>query len=251
MTNGIVVLTDLDDTACHTPGKFARYVGDVATLGQPIVFDEEGTPLSFRSAQQRTLFDWLFGTTMVVPITGRSTSAFRRVKLPFEDHAIVSFGGIILQPDGNPQPDWFAHISTQSRQATDALEHLRAAVIARRPSELVSPDIVQDWGLNLFLKVRQTNVEQAVIDTTAEIIRENLPEGWTVHLNEGQLCAYPGFLDKLHAARFYLEHLAGPYFLVIGCGDSMTDTGFMSVCDVMLAPTKSQIFKKLLSMAIE
>ena len=240
----IIVLADIDDHFCHTTKKFRRYVGDEKVVGTPCVFDPAGKPLSFRSRKQTTYLDWLMAQARVIPVTGRSSDKFRLVKLGFTSHAIVSFGGIILAPDGVPDPVWLAHIREQSRLEADPLDTL-VATLSRKAAKELDVTKVTDFDIELFLKVQHPESDQSKLDQAAAIIRENLPAGWVVHLNENQLCAYPQFLDKRLAVEYFLANLAGAYSLVIGAGDSHTDTGFMSVCDFMLAPTQSQIFRSL------
>lgn len=245
----VICFVDIDDNLCHTTKKFRKYVGEESAVGQPCVSDPSGKVLSYRSAKQESFLNLLTAGSTVVPITGRSSKKYRQVQLGFSGYAIVSFGGIILEPDGYPEPNWFSRIKSKSEAEAENLQALFQYIVNNRVSELVEPTIISDFGLNLFLKVQHAASEQSELDATAELIREIAPSNWTIHLNENQLCAYPEFLDKSLAARYYLEELAGSYSLVLGSGDSLTDVGFMSVCDFMLAPTRSQIFDTVLKNA--
>ncbi len=244
----VILLADIDDHFCHTTKKFRRYVGDESTVGEPCVIDAAGKPLSYRSQKQKTYLEWLMANARVVPVTGRSSDSYLNVRLGFQGYAIVSFGGIILSPQGVPDPEWFAHIKAKSSGERDNLRGL-ASCVKEKGSKELNVKTVTDADVDLFLKVQHPGGEQVQLDIAAEIISANLPDGWVVHLNENQLCAYPGFLDKRLAVEYFLANLAGAYSLVIGAGDSHTDTGFMSVCDFMLAPTQSQIFKSLATAA--
>src|SRR5262245_40812091 len=99
----LVVFLDLDDTLFQTRPKCPD--------GEPLhlaAFRRDGEALSFMTARQRALFDWLSATASVVPTTARNRDAFRRVRLPFTGPAILDFGGVVLQPDGTPDPVWDA-----------------------------------------------------------------------------------------------------------------------------------------------
>lgn len=248
MNAPIVVLADIDDNLCHTTKKFRRYVGDEQTCGQPCVFDPAGAALSYRSQKQEALLDWLMSGTTVVPITGRNTEKFRQVKLGFTGYAIVSFGGLILKPDGTPEPGWYDHIASAAQAEQDVIRDLLAGVTksATQIGEKLKVQLITDAGLNLFLKVQHPDNNQAELDALGAVLKKLVPGTWTVHLNEGQLCAYPGFLGKNFAASYFLENLAGPHSLVVGSGDSFTDLCFMELCDFALTPKQSQIFQEVL-----
>jgi hypothetical protein len=57
----------------------------------------------------------------------------------------------------------------------------------------------------------------------------------------------PPFLSKAAAVAFFLERFGGEApFLTVGVGDSLTDVGFMGMCDFAITPSKSQIMSVLL-----
>lgn len=243
-----VVLIDIDDNCCHTTAKFRKYVGDETQLGTPVVFDPSGKPLSFQSAAQKAMLDWLKSSANLVPVTGRSRQKYLQVNLGFSGYAIVSFGALILQPDGTPEPGWFAIIAEAAAAQKDNIQAVFAGTKAAAAgiSEHLDVTIISDEGLDLLIKVQHKQGNNEELAALAAPLAALLPAGWTLHNNEGQLAAYPPFLGKEGACTYFLENLAGKVDLVIGSGDSLTDVGFMGLCHVMLAPTQSQIFKTLL-----
>ncbi len=246
-----IILADIDDMLCHTKGKFRKYVGDEKTLGRPCVFDKQSNPLSFQSAQQRDLLEWLnFG--IIVPVTGRSTEKYRAVQLGFSDYAIVSFGGIILTPDGTPEPTWHAQISEQADAEQDNISNVYVGAL--RAAASISPElsvsVVTDAGIDLLVKIQHTSGDNAMLATMGTAFSQLLPATWTLHSNQGQLAAYPPFLGKKKACEFYLENLAPQGLLkqlIVGCGDSNTDIEFIALCHFMISPVQSQIFRSLTS----
>ena len=97
------VFLDLDDTIFQTRGKCPP---DEASSLIPAAFHRDGNPLSFMSARQRQLFEWLSASATVIPVTARSESAYRRVRLPFHHAAILDFGGVVLLPTGQLDKQW-------------------------------------------------------------------------------------------------------------------------------------------------
>ncbi len=243
-----LVLADIDDNFGHTVKKFRKYVGDENTLGTPIVIDAAGKPLSYASEKQMAFARWLLSTATVTPVTGRSREKYLQVNLGFSGHAIVSFGGLILLADGTPDPTWYEHIAAAARAEKDVIASYQADIT--RGAADISADLkvsrIVDEGLDLLIKVQNTGEKAAEeMQQLSLVMQQLLPAGWTLHVNEGQLCAYPPFLGKELAVRYYLDNLAPAHSLLIGSGDSLTDVGFMSLCDMMLAPTQSQVFKTL------
>jgi hypothetical protein len=241
-----LALVDIDDMWCHTTRKFGKYVGDPVALGEPCVFDEGGKPVSYRSAPQRGMLDLLLTNSRVIPCTGRSVSKYRRVQLGFNDYAIVSFGGVILQPDGTPEPGWHAEMSQAAAAESEAMRAMLS--VARDGAKRInagdlSVELISDAGLDLVIKVQSKGGEQCYLDELGGVLREHAPVSWMVHLNDGQLSALPKFLGKVPACRYFIENLAGAPELVIGCGDSLSDLGFIGLCHFMVTPTQSQIFR--------
>jgi hydroxymethylpyrimidine pyrophosphatase-like HAD family hydrolase len=249
-----LALVDIDDMWCHTARKFGKYVGDPKTVGQPCVFDEGGKPVSFRSAPQAGMLDLLLAGARVIPCTGRSVSKYRRVQLGFNDYAITSFGGVILTPDGEPEAGWH---SEMSRAASVEAENMRGMLALAREGAAringgdLSVELISDAGLDLVIKVQSKDGVQAHLDELGACFNEQAPVSWMVHLNDGQLSAFPRFLGKVQACRYFLENLAGSPSLVIGCGDSLSDLGFIGLCHFMVTPTQSQIFRTVSESATE
>src|SRR5687767_11844338 len=117
-----VVFLDLDDTVFQTrpkcpPGEPLR----------PAALGRDGLPLSFSTPRQQTLLD-LFASATVVPTTARNLDAFRRVRLPFTSFAVLDFGGVVLLPDGTPDPAWDAIVRPQALALAGELKHLASVL---------------------------------------------------------------------------------------------------------------------------
>lgn len=240
-----IVLLDLDSNVLFSTRKFRKYVGDETVLGTVCELGDDGQPRSFQSQAQKDYLNWLRSSTTVVPITGRTAAAYRRLTLGLKGHAITSFGAAILDGNGRSNMEWTSRLAVKAAIATPVLRRLHREIESRRVSATTKSRIVDENMMQLFIKVWDTQGNQDNIDATAEIIREHMPEDWRLHLNENQLCVCPPFLNKRDAALFYLQNIANPHQLVLGSGDSQSDLDFMAVCHYMIAPTQSQIFKSL------
>lgn len=243
--HNVILFTDIDGTLCFTRDKFRKYVGDERTLGDACVFDKHGKALSYQSDKQALFLSWLSLAATVIPITGRSTEKYLQVDLGFNSYAITSFGAVILDPDGKPDTDWQRHIELSAIKYAQGLHQLIQVMATNQLSRSIKTTVVSEYGRRLFLKVYDADGDAGNLEAPAELLAGNLPDGWTLHHNEGQLCAYPQYLDKVKAAQYLLAQIAGQDSLIIGVGDSLTDAGFMSACDFMIAPIQSQLFESI------
>src|SRR4051794_419713 len=103
------VFLDLDDTILQTRLK--------CPPGEPLhpaAYRRDGSPLSFMTGRQQALLGLLTRGASVIPTTARNLDAFRRVGLAFPHLAILDFGGVVLLPDGTPDPAWDAVVRPQA-----------------------------------------------------------------------------------------------------------------------------------------
>lgn len=240
------LFVDLDDTLFQT----LRKNGQASILA---AIDKEGRPLSFQSDAQAAFFDWIRKDAALIPVTGRNVSALRRVVLPLgagspsaSGYAICSYGGVIIGPDGEPEPLWHARIKDQSEAIFSEMKHLERTLLdlARALSVDCRFTIVADAGLPLYLSIKHNRSDGEEMKRLAQAIVG--PDGWLIHLNDSNLALLPPFLGKEKAVSFFLETILEPKTLTIGVGDSLTDLGFMGLMDFAIQPTSSQIFKTIM-----
>lgn len=237
---GRVVFVDLDDTLFQTARKDP-------TATRLAAVDGQGAPLSFQSDRQASLLDWLSDGARVIPVTGRNVQAFRRVTLAFGDRAICSFGGVVLNPDGTPDPEWHGRMAAAAPAAAPALDTLHA--VTRQRAEALGIDVrhrvIHDADLPLYLSVKHNAGSGAETARLAEAMAPHMPAGWAIHRNGSNMALLPPFLGKAHAVRFVMDALRDPNdpepLLTIGVGDSLTDLGYMALCDYALTPRGTQI----------
>ncbi|CCG42705.1 HAD family hydrolase [Magnetospirillum molischianum] len=235
-----VVFVDLDDTLFQTQRK-NPHADRLAAV------DRDGNPLSFRCGRQEAFLDWLAKDALVVPVTGRSIDAFLRVTLPLGMRAICSFGGVILDADGKPEPEWHGRMADAAGGTEAVMEGLLGTVAAAADHRVdVRHRIIRDAGLPLYISVKHNAVDGGDMARLATAVSPAVPEGWTIHLNGNNMALLPPFLGKAPAVAFFLERfVGGGPVLTVGVGDSLTDVGFMELCDYAVAPSKSQIVSVL------
>ena len=130
-----IIFLDLDDTLFSSRRKSPEDL----SLFEPVAYGKQGEPLSYMSARQRQFFEWLRKDAEVVPTTGRNGDAYRRVRLPFAGHAILSHGGLILDKDGVPDAGWHQQVTLAALAYRDALHDLCNEIASLARQEQVRP----------------------------------------------------------------------------------------------------------------
>jgi hydroxymethylpyrimidine pyrophosphatase-like HAD family hydrolase len=238
-----VLFVDLDDTLFHSRRKI------VDVLGEPVAFDNEGRPVSFMTARQRAFFEWLLRDAEVVVTTGRSAKAYSRVGLRLAGYAICSYGGLILQPDGQPERRWQERIGAEAPAHRHILAGLLDAVRSRaaRAGVDARARTISEGDLDLYLSVKHNREDAGELARLAPTLADELPAGWRLCLNDNNLAVLPPFLGKELAVSWFLREIVGHHAFVLGVGDSLSDLPFMALCDYALTPSSSQLFSSLLA----
>ncbi|MBF0178258.1 MAG: hypothetical protein HQL63_15635 [Magnetococcales bacterium] len=232
-----LVFVDLDDTLFQSEHKNPA-------ADQPAAVDREGRPHSFLCERQAAFLAWLVRDATVVPVTGRNLDAFRRVVLTLGEWAICSFGGVILGPGDALDLEWQRRMSASAADSAAPMEALHRMVAEHAAAHEVDVRhrVICDAGLSLYLSVKHNTGSAAELARLAGVMAPAVPAEWTVHLNGNNLALLPPFLNKANAVAYFLERHAGAdQPLTIGVGDSLTDLGFMALCDYIITPGGSQI----------
>lgn len=240
----VVVFGDLDDTLFQTLRKCPP-----GAEVFPVAYDRAGEPLSYATAKQQRLFQWLTADAEFVPVTGRNAQAVARVQLPFDRYAISSFGGVILTPGGEPHAEWAAHIEAQSRALNPLLEALcrDTLALAGRLGVDLRATPVTDHDMPLYLSIKHNQADAEALERFAHSLREmdGYPASWRMHLNGNNLACLPPYLAKEHAVRFFMDHIAPAGALTVGFGDSHSDAPYIALCDYAMTPTHTPLGRHL------
>jgi hypothetical protein len=240
MQTHAVTLMDIDDTILQA----RRKCGEEAC--EPVGYDIHGEPVGFMRRSQRELFDRLAASTTIVPCTARDAKTLGRVRLPFDSYKICSYGGRILKPDGTVEESWHTRISAEATATLSRLAALKRLLLEAAADLKVNARIwnISEDGLPLYLCAKHHHKDTAELHRLIAPLRANLPAGWTLHFNDSNVAAIPGYLGKEHAARWLLSEVLQPA-LVLGMGDSFVDLPFMGLCHYAMIPSQSQIFAHL------
>ena len=244
-----ITLIDLDDSIFQTLRKCPKGAALTAAAA-----NEKGEAHSFCTERQREFLRFITEGGVVVPVTGRETSSFRRVEMTFSAHAITTFGAVIWTPKQEVEMNWDAHISQQNLLFQDGVKDCFDFLSRCARKEKVDARVytISDAGKVLYVNAKHNKKDAQQLSILVEQVSDWLPCEWTIHHNGNNLAVLPPYLGKEKAVTYYLRELAPEHNLVLGLGDSMSDLPFMGLCDFALTPTSSQIFEalKLLSKSL-
>lgn len=241
------LFVDLDDTLFQTLKK-CQGRNDL----RPVGFLPDGSPLSWISDKQRALFKMLAQEMILIPTTARNQNALSRVDLPFSSYAIIDYGGVILQPDGQPDTQWLQHTRQQSAAAHSGLcqvvEMMREYASANGMAEMVpQARLVEDFEIPFYALIKHPQADDARLTQ----IEEALVRPWVatagadfyIHRNGNNLAILPKTLSKKYAVQHLQQQFQAEFgsILSIGMGDSRSDASFMTICDYAMLPQTSQL----------
>ncbi len=236
-----VLFTDLDDTLFSTARKQAVKADFV--LGSIL---KDGSASGWLSpTQQAFLAQWQ--NTLIIPVTARNYDAFSRVKLSFSDAVIINHGGVILDAHGNIDTTWHEQQLAHAAQSDSWLEE-QQHILRTLADELkmdIRIKINSDYDLRLYVLLKSNQNDDEAVARLAQRYQADhadTTKGY-VHCNGNNLAILPNWLNKASAVNYLKNKLTqrDGELLTLGCGDSLSDLGFMQCCDFWLTPKNSQI----------
>ena len=231
-----LVFLDLDDTLFQSHRKCPTE-GDL----HPAAYLADGSAHSFMTTRQRSLWRLLEDQATLIPTTARDHDALRRVDLPFKSWRIIDYGGVILNPEGEPEGDWMERMAAHSRDSLDELNALldRMLTFVAREGLAIRARLIEDFGVPFYLVAKYRDECESDLDR----LQYELAVPWVteragthrLHRNSNNLAIIPGWLGKEWAVRHLIERLGREWgeLLTIGIGDSLIDGAFMAECDFL------------------
>lgn len=238
------LFVDLDDTLFQTSKKCQ----DQPDL-QPVAFLKDGAPISYMNGKQRALFDMFQREMTLIPATARNLDAFSRVDLPFCGHAIIDYGGVILQADGRPDEHWLTHTRAQMALAHAGLQHVLRLIddYAQAIGMAGRARMVADFGVPFYTLIKDPHGDhETLAQIEGAVLQPWLLDGghdFYIHRNGNNLAVLPKSLNKAHAVSYLQQQFRNEFGAIMsfGMGDSRSDATFMAACDYALLPQRSQL----------
>lgn len=244
----VYAFVDLDDSLFCSTRKRRPCAGF-----EPAALLRNGEVISFTSPAQQTMIQWLRQGATLIPVTARSVEGLARVLVAFQGPAIVSFGGVILDAQRQPDRVWAARMAVELAGShallVDACAALSAAITARGLDAWAR--LVEEFGQTQYLLAKHRSADtEALAALRMEVLEPwaGAHPGWRVFQNDNNLTLLPPGLDKAHAVAHLMAGLRAQQgdILTIGIGDSLSDADFLRLCDYAVAPQGTQLGQRLL-----
>ncbi|PYE49997.1 hypothetical protein [Deinococcus yavapaiensis] len=244
----VVVFADLDDTLFQTRRKLRGNEGNLT----PATVDSTGEPHSFATPSQVALWSLLASSgATVIPVTGRDSTAMARVTLRFSSWRVLDHGATILRPDGTVDAAWAAFVREQLGACADMLE------LVTREGEALAHELEcrvrrHDVHGVHFMSVAKHSTADPFALAKLQDRWEARVDGTPLHViaNANNVTVLPRALGKTEAVSYLLEHHFSDAILTLGLGDSVSDLGFMNLCDFAVTPTRGQLLRAVTSVRL-
>ncbi len=234
-----ILFIDLDDTLFQTKRKNERGIIKAT-------HHEDIKNISYMTKAQETFIDIFFSypELKIIPVTARNIEQYSRVFLSKHnriDSYITSFGTSIVL-NKSIDKDWqnFIKQKYQSINLNVLLETIKKVV----NMDLFNITLSDNSHIVVKNKSKDIEIYQKQNENLKMDILNILDKNYLLHVNSNYLSIIPHFIDKKSAVSYLIDKLSPD--LTIGAGDSLSDYGFMSLCDYKIIPTNSQIEKMLL-----
>ncbi len=236
-----IYLTDLDDTLFQTIPKCPANGGDLRLMSTLA----DGTPSGYATQMQQNLMAWM-SKGLVVPVTARGRDVLARVDIT-QAPAICSNGGCILDDMGELDHAWHDHLIQQSA-TTDPVLRVYQALTDGLCTTAFRHWSVEENGLDLYIVIKSNLHDEDALVALEREFQTVIPTGWRCHRNGNNLAYLPPWLNKRHAVRYLINHYRNidPSRPILGLGDSVSDAGFMDLCDFAMIPTGSQLWSSVI-----
>lgn len=233
----MVILADLDDTL------FTTKVDNPQEAGWEAVTESPTGRVSYIDPRGRILLNWIQQGNTLIPVTARCRDAYSRVRLPFHDGAILANGAIILRPDGQEDRAWSAHTRHLAAEAMPAME-AALAVLSSMPAGKVTQHVHHGavYGITAKSSDRHPDAVQAYVSQAQDLLQAyGLGDVVWTHANSNFLALVPDGISKQAAVERLLATRPELHNRpLVGAGDSISDLGFMQMCDFLMIPRRSQ-----------
>ena len=233
-----VVFSDLDDTLFQTLGKCPDEGTELKVMSTLV----DGSPSGYSTPRQQTMLAWL-SSGQLIPVTARSTVVLARVDIS-QAPAICSNGGCIVLENGEPDLLWHDRLTEQARR-DHAVHDVHRSLTETLDGKTFRHWVVVENDLPLYIVIKSNAGLTVELTELAELHRHQVPSGWRRHANGNSLTYMPSWLNKRHAVGYMIEQIrkTEPGRAILGVGDSLSDVGFMDLCDFAMAPTTSQFWR--------
>lgn len=236
-----IFLCDMDDTLFQTERRRSIEQDSVAAS-----YRVDGRPIGFMTGTQNKFVNWILKNSMVIPVTARDKEALGRISMQFNYGAVCCHGGLVLLPNGEVDQEWLdlqKPIVEACREDLAEIEKLAAKFHEQGAKSW----IVREGDNPFYVVVKKSSDSEVSLSDFVQQVKSIYGDKFYFHLNVRNLAIIPAGISKKLAASYVIAKFnhQGNTHPVLGFGDSLSDYGFMNLCDWMGIPRESQLNKVL------
>ncbi len=242
MSKKAILFIDLDDTIFQTKRKNATGI-------IPVTQHENPNNISYMTKAQDIFTDIFFSypDLQIIPVTARNTQQYNRTYLSKDKriNTFVTCFGADIHNQSLIDSYWKDYIDDKYVKLKPSLNILLENILSIEYKDNFNISISENRYIIVKNKSKDVNVFTNQNQDMKNEILKFLSNDYFIHFNSNYLSLIPKFIDKKQA----VEYLINKYnpTLTIGAGDSISDYGFMSLCNYKIIPSNSQIEKLLLN----
>lgn len=236
-----ILLCDMDDTLFQTERRCAIEQDSVAAS-----YRVDGRPIGYMTGMQNKFASWILKNSMVIPVTARDKEALGRISMKFNYGAVCCHGGLVLAPGGDVDQDWLR----LQKPIIDAVRTEMQEI--QEMASVFSKDGARSWvvaegDMPMYVVMKKDIDSEVSLEGFAMNIKALYGDKFYFHINARNLAIIPAGVSKKRAAEYLINKFnqSGLKHPVLGFGDSLSDYGFMSLCDFVGIPKTSQLNKVL------
>lgn len=232
----IMIFVDLDDTLFQTKRKKENGIFQATYPANP-------ENISYMTDYQKLFIDLLSDSekTVIVPVTARDNQQYFRTDLSRNSKVKIActyFGGQILE-DNKPLFEWESFIKESYEKINPSMNDIFNKVYQLIDHELFNLTMSEHYYLVIKNKNKLLNNYKIQNEKLKVLLSGIISDNYFLHHNDNNISILPKFIDKKNAVEYLIKKYKP--VLTIGVGDSLTDLGFMSLCNFKIIPNNSQI----------
>jgi hydroxymethylpyrimidine pyrophosphatase-like HAD family hydrolase len=246
--NKIFLFSDIDDTLIESERKISLDKKNYVIAG----YKRNGLPHSYiRKGLKEYINIMLDNNVIVIPTTARNMDSYERSifqKNKKIELAIIDFGATILlknKIDKEYKKEIKLKYNNLELPLKDMLYKIKKIIKKLNFKDKFKIRILNNFYIVLEFDKHNLdlNANRLIKNKLNKLLRKKENKEYHLFKNDSTFAILPNFLSKRTAVKYLIEKYKPIYSF--GAGDNLNDLDFMELTDMLMIPTKSDIYHKI------